>query len=218
MMTAYRDEREALHQRLQMLERALGKERGERESATNERDQLAEELAEVRRELARYEQGRPPAAKLLAAVAAGVLLAAGMTAVMLGRASSSYSTVVVAPPVRVPVDVAPAPPVDVAPAPTVEPAPPPEPTGLREQPMRAEIQETMRAAHERMRACVGRRTGWATFRVVFSGPTGRAVAATMLPADFAGVREARCMETEVRKTQVEPFSRPSLTVSYPFVF
>lgn len=228
-MTAYRDEREALLNQVQLLERALGKERGEREAAVEERERLEQELAAVRRELARIHglielptQARWAAvAAVLALAALSSLFVGGRAGCPRARSAQAVSAAPLASVVALPslTDLPPPPPFP----PTLELSPPARndvtTQEVREEPRRSEVHDTLRASRDRIRSCLGPRTGRAFVRIVFSGETGQVIAARLTPpSDLRDPRAERCIVREVERARVEPFTRPSLTVTYPFVF
>lgn len=229
----FRDEREALLRRAEGLERDLADERAARARSELQRVQLAEELARVRRHLARLAPLASPACSPRAAIGlrgaamAGVLVVAGLGAMSWAvRRTPMHleaSPIEVAPSVP-PVPVMPPPvpltpivslPVPAIPPPPAPPAESPQAAG-RTQPMRTEVASAFDLQRQAVRACAGSLQGTAMARVTFVS-FGRVTAVTLVDPTFAGTAAGSCMARALRTMRVEPFSNPSLTVTYPFV-
>ncbi|MBI2896599.1 MAG: hypothetical protein HYY06_23785 [Deltaproteobacteria bacterium] len=227
----FRNEREALLYRAQGLERDLADERSARERSEAQRDDLAQELARVRRQLARLgpvaaPAPHPNAALILvgAAVAAGLVMA-GLVATMwtVRRAPApAIAPPLPALPATPPIPLTPLVPANqpVAPPRAVPMVPPEIPTealspSTRRVPTRTEIAAAFQSRAPEVRSCAGRLHGTAMARVTFAS-SGRVTAVSMVDGTFAGTSEGSCIARTLRTMRVAPFENPSLTVTYPY--
>lgn len=96
--------------------------------------------------------------------------------------------------------------------------PPPTPPATRvpsDTPTRADVMAAMRSVEAAVRACAPGATGTVSVRVVFDGPTGRAVSAEVEGA-LAHSDVAPCIARAMRDASVPPFVQPSMTATLPF--
>ncbi len=88
-------------------------------------------------------------------------------------------------------------------------------SGLPETPPQADVRSALQGQQSAVAACGGGQHGVATVTITFSGSSGR-VTNAVVAGQFAGTPVGSCIARAVRSASVPRFSRPTLSVGYPY--